>query len=97
MDLAEFTASLGDAAPPAGTDLALQALWWAGKGDWQRAHALAQEGHDQASDLVHAWLHRQEGDLANAGYWYRRVGRSLPQHELQVEWGEIARELVGRG
>jgi hypothetical protein len=28
---------------------------------------------------VHTCLHRQEGDLGNAGYWYGRAGRPVAE------------------
>ena len=67
MRVDAFARSLSAAAPPERANLALQALWWAGKGEWERAHRCAQQGEgDPGSDLVHAHLHRQEGDTANA-------------------------------
>lgn len=91
----EFRASLTSPAPPAEAPLALQALWWAGKGDWDHAHDCAQQGEGQpACDLVHAHLHRQEGDLENARYWYRRAGRELPSVSLPEEWDAIAAGLL---
>jgi hypothetical protein len=93
----QFRASLSDPAPPAGADLALQALWWAGKGEWDRAHNCAQQGEGEpACDLVHAHLHRQEGDLANARYWYRRAGREIASSSLPEEWDAIAAALLRR-
>ena len=96
-DIDQFRASLSDSAPPAGTDLALQALWWAGKGEWHRAHSCAQQGEGEpACDLVHAHLHRQEGDLANARYWYGRAGREVASSPLPEEWDVIAADLLRR-
>ena len=93
----DFRASLSGDAPPPDANLPLQALWWAGKGDWDRAHGCAQQGEgDQASDWVHAHLHRQEGDLANARYWYRRAGRDVPETALTEEWAAIAAELLSK-
>ena len=71
MNLAEFK-TLSD---PAALDLALQALCHDAQGNWTRAHDLAQEAHSPAGDWVHAYLHRKEGDLGNAGYWYNRAGQ----------------------
>lgn len=94
--LEAFRDSLAGAAPPAG-DVALQALWWAGKSEWDQAHGLVQtrEG-DPRCDLVHAYLHRQEGDAANAGYWYRRAGRTMPSVSLEREWEALASEMLPR-
>ena len=94
MTLDEFTASLADAAPPPGLSLALQGLWWDGKGDWGRAHQCAQDQDDRTGAWVHAYLHRKEGDLGNAGYWYARAGRTMPNGALQAEWRSIAQAIV---
>lgn len=75
MNPAAFRASLAAAAPPAGLPAALEALWWLERGDWERAHACAQDDASAAGAWVHAHLHRVEGDPGNAGYWYRRAGR----------------------
>ena len=45
---------------------------------------------------MHAYLHRVEGDLANADYWYRRAGTERPQESLQEEWDAIAAALLAR-
>ena len=91
----EFEASLAQAAPPETLDLALQGLWWAGKGDWNRAHHCVQQAEGtQRCDQVHAYLHRQEGDLGNAGYWYRRAGQPMPTGSLDDEWKAIAERLT---
>ena len=89
--------SLGDAAPPESLSRPLQALWWLKKGglamgsEWERAHDLTQAGEGEADhDRVHALVHWIEGDLANAGYWYRRVGDGRAA-DLQAEW---ARQLA---
>lgn len=97
MAVEAFRCSLSDAGPPAGSDLALQALWWAGKDDWERAHGCAQQGEGNPDcDLVHAHLHRVEGDPANAAYWYRRAGRQATTAPLQEEWADIAAHLLSR-
>ena len=97
MTLDEFRASLGAAAPPPGAATVLQALWWQGKGDWHRAHALAQEVEDDADGAwVHAHLHRVEGDLGNAGYWYRRADQPVATDALDAEWAAITQALLGR-
>lgn len=94
MDLESFMDSLGRAEPPAGLSPALQALWHEAKGDWARAHRLAQSQHDVAGAWVHAHLHRVEGDEANAGYWYRRAGRPAAEGPHDQEWREIVEALL---
>ena len=88
MNVTEFRASLAQSAPPAGLSSALQTLWYAGKGDWHTAHDLTQPGGPEL-DWVHAYLHRVEGDLANAGYWYRRAGKPASNAPLDEEWAAL--------
>lgn len=78
---------------PAGASLALQAMWWDRQGDWEKAHDCAQRQDDRDGAWVHAYLHRKEGDLANAGYWYRRAGKPVPDISLDAEWLEIVKTL----
>jgi len=92
--LEAFRDSLRSEAPPAGLSQALQALWREAKGDWPAAHRLAQAEDDAAGAWVHAYLHRVEGDLANAGYWYRRAGRPVCTQPLAEEWAAIAAALL---
>lgn len=95
MTLAAFIDTVDhQAQPPAGLSLELQALWLDRKGDWERAHELAQQAGSQAGDWVHAYLHRKEGDLSNAGYWYRRAGREEATQSLEEEWQQIASALL---
>lgn len=96
LDLDAFRASLAAAEPPAGLTLPLRALWWHGKGDWDRAHGEVDEEEDALSAWVHAYLHRAEGDLWNAGYWYRRAGRPPATGAFADEWDAIARALLER-
>ncbi len=95
MDLTQFRASLAVTAPPEGLSTALQALWWEAKGDWDRAHELAQADEGGAGDWVHAYLHRKEGDAGNAGYWYRRAGKPASRASFAEEWAAIAAALLG--
>jgi hypothetical protein len=93
---AEFQASLSGAEPPADIDSALKALWHAAKGEWDRAHELAQAQDDADGAWVHAYLHRVEGDQSNAGYWYRRAQKAHSKAPLPDEWQEIAKTLLSR-
>ena len=94
MNLAAFRQSLADPAPPAGLGPALAALWHDARGDFDRAHQLAQGDEGGRGDWVHAYLHRKEGDAANADYWYRRAGRPFCRESLDAEWEAIARALL---
>ena len=94
MDLAAFRASLDGPGAPPGLSLALQALWRDGKGDWDGAHELAQREGGGAGDWVHGYLHRKEGDVGNAGYWYRRARKPVAQGSLEEEWATIVATLL---
>ncbi len=95
MDLPRFKASLADQEPPRAIALPLQALWWAAKGDWNKAHAIAQSDESADAAWVHAYLHRVEGDRANARYWYAQAGRPPATAGIEAEWGAIAAALLG--
>jgi hypothetical protein len=94
LDLQSFRSSIDKPEPPDGLSSALQALWWDAKGDWEKAHELAQERGDQAGMRVHAYLHRKEGDPSNAAYWYRRCGVSPATGALENEWGQLVLGLM---
>lgn len=94
MTLEQFRQSLASAAPPPGLAVALHALWHDARGDWHSAHEAAQGDDSRAGAWVHAYLHRKEGDLPNAGYWYRQARRTPCTTPLDDEWGQIAAELL---
>ena len=93
-DLARSAAS--DDSPPAGIADSLKALWLAKAGRWDEAHDLRQEIEGSAGAWIHAYLHREEGDLSNAAYWYARAGRDTPGSSvtLEAEWLELAGEFL---
>ena len=97
MTPTDLKASISNATPPRELAPALQALWWAAKGDWEKAHkiVMGQDGVDAA--WVHAYLHRVEGDLPNAGYWYRTAGKPVAKGAFEAEWEAIAARLLGGG
>lgn len=89
MDLLEFKESLKSAGIPDHFSVELKALWYDGKGDWDHAHDIAQDITGKAGSHIHAYLHRKEGDLWNAGYWYRRAGQDMPDVPLEQEWEDL--------
>jgi hypothetical protein len=95
MTVDELRAALEHTGPPAGLSPLVLALWRDGRGDWDGAHAVAQDDPSPEASWVHAYLHRKEGDQANAGYWYRRAGRPPYSGSLDEEWEAIARALLG--
>jgi hypothetical protein len=94
MTIETFEASLGAAAPPLRLEPLLLALWQDGRGDWDAAHQVAQDVDTPDGAWVHAYLHRKEGDAANAAYWYRRAGRPVAAGALRAEWRAIATALL---
>ena len=93
MTLDDFKATLTADTPPRVSG-ALVALWQDAKGDWEAAHATAQDIDDQTGAWVHAYLHRKEGDEGNAAYWYRRAAKPVARDTLQAEWDRIVSELL---
>ncbi len=93
MTLDDYRQSLAHDAPPAGLGAPLEALWWAAKGEWERAHVLVQDDPGAAAAWVHAHLHRIEGDLGNAAYWYRRARRPAADGPFEAEGAAIAAAL----
>ena len=90
MNVSEFRESLSHPAPPPGLSPALESLWWDAKGNWARAHESAQRDEGPDGSWVHAYLHRKQGDLSNAKYWYRRADRAAAYGDLAREWESIA-------
>ena len=94
MDTAAFRESLKNATPPAELSPALEGLWWDAKGNWTNAHESAQRDEGPDGSWVHAYLHRKEGDLANARYWYRRADRAAAYGDFEKEWAAIVTWLL---
>ena len=95
MNLEAFVQSVAsETGPPAGLAETLRALWWDRKGDWDRAHTIAQAIPTVQGSAVHAYLHREEGVLWNADYWYQRAGRQRPEISLEEEWQALVVEML---
>jgi hypothetical protein len=94
MMTADFKSSLSGAAPAASVSPPLAALWWAAKGDWSKAHGIVQDEGGVDAAWVHAYLHRVEGDLDNASYWYRRAGKPVASGSVEVEWDRVVSALL---
>ena len=91
MTLEEFQKSGNE---PAGLTPPLRALWHDARGDWDAAHRIAQEDDSRDAAWVHAYLHRKEGDISNARYWYARAGRTAHPGSLEEEWQVIVSNLL---
>lgn len=97
IHLSDFEQSITSRQLPADLPLHLQALWYDGTGNWKTAHDLIDQLTDQQSAHVHAYLHRKEGDLRNADYWYNRAGKLRPQVSLAEEWQLLVSEYLAKG
>jgi hypothetical protein len=89
----QFKQTLTGAAPP-NVSSALRALWHDARGDWDAAHTVAQDIDDATGAWIHAYLHRKEGDLGNAAYWYDRAGQPIATDSLDAEWQRIVTALL---
>ncbi|HKZ66694.1 MAG TPA: hypothetical protein VJ111_10080 [Chitinophagaceae bacterium] len=94
MNFDQFQESLSQPTPPSELPVHLKALWHDAKGDWQQSHTIIQDINDSNAAWIHAYLHRKEGDIWNADYWYSKAGKKRPSVSLQQEWEMITNELI---
>jgi len=94
MTIENFKSSLVQTHPPKGLSILLESLWLDAKGNWHAAHDLIDALEEMKAYHVHAYLHRKEGDLSNANYWYRRAGKPMPSYSLEKEWEELVDGLL---
>jgi hypothetical protein len=91
MTLEEFRKSQNE---PVELTPPLRAMWHDARDDWGAAHRIAQEDNSRDAAWVHAYLHRREGDISNARYWYARAGKSEFHGSFEDEWKEIVSTLL---
>jgi hypothetical protein len=84
-----FKESLLNHSPAKDLSPVLTSLWYDGKGDWDQAHAQVDHLGGRDAAWVHAYLHRKEGDLWNADYWYARAKQRRPTCSLDEEWANL--------
>ena len=94
QNLAEFKNTLSLSSVPDSLSVYLKALWHDAKGDWDKAHNIIQDVPDKTASSIHAYLHRKEGDIGNADYWYNKAERKRPSFSLEEEWEEIVKTLL---
>ena len=94
MNLQDLKESLSSPHPPANLSEYIKALWYDANGNWDKAHKLIQDINDTNASWIHAYLHRKEGDISNADYWYSKAGKNRPSVSLNTEWEQIANELL---
>lgn len=94
MNLTALKESLSANTPPHDISVYLKALWYDAKDDWKGAHELIQDLPDKNASWVHAYLHRKEGDIWNADYWYTKAGKKRPSLSLREEWEQIVKAFL---
>ena len=94
MNLSLFKNSLSANEPPQTASVYLKALWQDAKGNWEKAHEIIQDLPDKNAAWIHAYLHRKEGDISNADYWYRQAGKKRPPNAIDKEWEDIVIALI---
>ncbi len=94
MNLSVFKETLSGSEPPQNVSVYLKTLWYDAKGEWDKAHKLIQDFEDRNASWIHAYLHRKEGDIGNADYWYSRAGKKRPSVSLDEEWEQIVTTLI---
>jgi hypothetical protein len=65
-------------------------------GNWTGAHEIVQKSeNDPVAAWIHAVLHKIEGDLGNARYWYSRAGKlENLEDEPKSELAKIKSQLM---
>ena len=94
MKFEEFKSSLDTTSPPKEISDYLESLWYDAKGNWNKAHDVISSIEDNNAAWIHAYLHRKEGDIGNADYWYNRAGKKRPEYSLEKEWEEITKGFL---
>ena len=94
MNKTAFQYSLTLESPPDEMSDLLKSLWYDAKGDWEKSHGLISEIETKEGALIHAYLHRKEGDQWNADYWYRKAGAKRPDISLQKEWEQLVETFI---
>ena len=94
MDYESFIKSISAEEPPAELSPYLNALWYDAKERWEMSHNIAQDINDRNGSWIHAYLHRKEGDSANAGYWYNKAGKAFPLVSLKEEWTLMVKAFI---
>ena len=95
MNFEEYLKCIANQSPPSQLSETLTSLWWDKKGNWDTAHTIAQDIPTTEGSAIHAYLHREEGVLWNADYWYTRAGRKRPSISLEEEWKLLVQEMIG--
>lgn len=91
MDHNKFMQSTKKDVPPSDLTGIHLALWYILKDNWDMAHNITQDIQSETASWIHAYLHRKEGDIGNAHYWYRRGNKKPYTGSLKAELDVIIR------
>ena len=69
------------------------ALWYAAKDNWDMAHNITQDINTELASWIHAYLHRVEGDIGNADYWYNCARKKPFSKSFKAELDDIIRSV----
>jgi hypothetical protein len=94
MTIAEFKQSLQGSEPPPGLNVFLEVLWYDGKKEWKKAHDLVDRMPGLSAARIHAYLHRVEGDIGNATYWYYKSRERMPPFHTEDEWDYLVNRFL---
>lgn len=94
MQFEVFQQSIKDRKIPSDISVYLISLWYDATGAWGKAHSMVDSLENTTACWVHAYLHRKEGDIWNADYWYKKAGRIRPDVSLDTEWETIVKALL---
>ncbi len=94
MTYNDFLKSIASDNPKQDLPAPLQSLWWDKKGEWGKSHDIAQEIPSKDGFWAHAYLHRKEGDIWNADYWYSKAGKKRPNIDLDEEWESLVKHFL---
>jgi hypothetical protein len=94
MTVDDIKKSLAANEPPKELSDYIKALWYDANNNWDMAHQIVGDINDRNASWIHAYLHRKEGDISNADYWYTKAGKSRPSISLEEEWEQIVNALL---
>jgi len=84
MNFDELNEAVSSGVEPQFTNDTERCLWLAGVGQWDESHDIVESLPEPGASWIHAMLHREEGDLGNAGYWYHRANQEMPRQGTSI-------------
>ncbi len=96
MKYDEFLELFNKSEPDKVLPVELQSLWWDKKGNWEKSHDIAQDIPTFEGHWIHAYLHRKEGDIWNADYWYGKAGKERSDLSIEEEWESLVEYFLSK-